>query len=140
MNISEYRLDPKTGYLTPGPAVVGASFNADQKVMFLESFAETGNFSKAAKFVGVTRPMVTQHFEADLAFYQAYRATVEKLCDDMEGNLVRMAQKTPVAAFGFLRAYRRSVWGDAKQQATDTSKSSDKLKDLLEDIKKEEKK
>lgn len=138
--MKDYILDYKTGYLTPGPGCIGASFNAAQKVMFLEAFAETANFSKAAKLVGVTRNMVTAHFEGDMAFYQAYRNTVEKLCDDMEGNLFRMAQKTPVAAFGFLKAYRRSIWGDAKQQGNDTTKSTDKLKDLIEEIKKEEKK
>lgn len=138
MNISDYMIDPKTGYLTPKLTCTDPSFNADQKAMFLDTFAETANFSKAAKLVGVTRHLVNQHFEMDIAFYKSFRDTVDKLCDEVEGNLFKMAKKTPVAAFGFLKAYRKSVWGDGKQGG-DASKANEKLKGLLEEIKKEEK-
>lgn len=139
MNINDYSVDAKTGYLTPKPLCTDPSFNADQKVMFLESFAETANFTKAAKLVGASRALVTAHFEFDLAFYKAYQQTVDKLCDQVEGNLFKMAEKTPVAAFGFLKAYRKGIWGDAKQ-GQDAGKAQDKLKGLLEELKKEEKK
>ena len=136
--MKDYSIDSKTGYLTPDVLCTDRfKFTAEQKTCFLDIFTETGNFTKAAKLVGITRETVTKHFEGDVAFYKAYQAAIDQLCDEMEENVVRMAKKTPVAAFAFLKAYRKGVWSDGKGQPTD--KAHEKLKNLLEEIKKEDK-
>ena len=130
-----YIQDPQTGYLTPEPLFTGTGFTALQKVTFIETFRKTGNLSKSAKMCGVSRKIITEQFEFDIEFYKAYRFAVESLCDQVEENLLALSKRNPTACFGFLRAYRKGIWTDGKQ--TDQAASTDKLKGLLDELKKD---
>lgn len=138
--LKDYIQDLKTGFMTPGPAFVStirdAGVTVQQKVDFLEAFKKTFNFSKAAKLVGCTRSELTAQFEGDVEFYKAYRRAVESVCDQAESNLLDLSKRNPTACFGILKAYRPGIWGD-KKDSGNAGKSEDKLKGLLDEMKKD---
>jgi len=134
--LKDYIQDLKTGFLTPGPAFVGTGVTAEQKTTFLESFRKTANFSKAAKVVGCSRADITAQFEGDLQFYKSYKYAVEAICDQAESNLFELSKRNPTACFGLLKAYRPGIWAD-KKDSGNAGNSTDKLKGLLEEMKKD---
>lgn len=131
-----YEIDKATGFLTPMIENFPNGFSAKMKVTFLESFKKSANMTKSCNLVGVTRQMVQTHIEQDSAFGFAYRAAVDALCDEAEENLHKMTKRNPTACFGFLRAYRPHIWNDKKALEI-TGAPGDKLKGLLDDLKKE---
>lgn len=133
--MKNYEIDKATGYLTPIIANLPNGFTATAKKQFLDAFKTTGNMSKSAEMVGVSRNIVQDHLEQDTAFYISYRETVEALCDYAEENLVKAFKRNPTACFGFLRSYRSHIWGDKK--TTENKKTDDKLKKLLDQAEKD---
>jgi predicted DNA-binding protein YlxM (UPF0122 family) len=109
-----------------------------QKETFLEAFKKTANMSKAARLAGVDRRTVGNAIEQDTDFYMKYRDAVEELCDDREESLFQQGRHNMAAAFGFLKAYRGHIWAD-KRVVEQINGSQDKLKGLLDQLKKEDK-
>lgn len=133
--LANYCIDRDTGYLTTKDGYM-KGVKATAKVAFLNSFRETANFRAAARIAGLTPHEIHTHFGVDQKFKAAYDDAVNELCDNVEANLYRMAMKTPVAAFGFLKAYRNRVWGDKKESGGKDDKES-KIESLLSKLQKE---
>ena len=128
--LKDYQIDLKTGFLTPAPAHVGPGLNADQKTMFIAEYTKSFNFTKAAKAVLTTRPVIVHHLKEDKAFKEAFQNVVDEVLDDVEESLYKQSKKSPIAAMQFLKAKRSSEWGPPRKQEPE-DKTSDKLKDLL---------
>lgn len=125
------RIDKKTGFIDD------AGFSAHQKGIVLDIYRKTANLTKAAKTAGVTRHLVVSTFEQDQAFYMAYRAVMEELCDDREETLYLNGRHNVTAAIIFLKNLRPQTWADKPLPAL--ANGGDKLKGLLDELKKDNK-
>lgn len=77
-----------------------------------------------------TRSVVMKNLREDKAFREAFEDAREEVLDDVEENLYKQSQRSPIAAMQLLKAKRSKEWGGVKK-AEPVDKSTEKLKQLL---------
>jgi hypothetical protein len=132
MALKDYIIDLRTSFLTPSPAHVGPSLNADQKIQILKVYSETFNLSKAIKAALTTRFIVKTHLKEDKAFKEAFDDITEEILDEVEESIYKQSKKSPIAAMQLLKAKRGGTWGPKKPEQP-VDQTSNKLKALLND-------
>jgi hypothetical protein len=130
--VKDYVVDPKTGFLTPSPALVGPGLNAAQKTLFISKFCSSFNFTKAAKQAQTDRATIQLHLSQDIAFQKAFQAAQDEILDEVEASLYSQSQRSPIAAMQLLKAKRSNDWVPNKK-SEGSDKVSDKLKALIDE-------
>lgn len=98
----------------------------EQKVLFLQAFRETGNFSESAKLIGASRASIYNHLKLDQKFRSEFDAVINSFCDVLEQTMLSNGQKPNgfMDRMAYLRAHRPEKYNPRTTIVHESDKSS----------------
>lgn len=128
-------VDPATGFMSFPPGGGKSGFGPTEKMLFLENYKKTGNFSKAAGLVGISTRIIGGHLRVDKAFKAAYDDTLEAMVNELEQTMFERAKdpKGTLDRFGWLRAHKPGKY-NPRPAPPQAETQTDRLENLFNKI------